>query len=71
MKKFLSILAIWVVLMLFFTFLFAAFLFDSQHIYRTSLVVSIVMSIITYLFEQQSDRIDVLEKRIKDLGGNK
>ncbi len=71
MKKFLSIWAIWIVLMLIFTFLFAAFLLDIQHIYRASFVVSIVMSIITYVFAQQSDRIDVLEKRIKDLEENK
>jgi hypothetical protein len=35
------------------------------------IVVSIVMSIITYIFAQQSDRIDVLENRIKDLEDNK
>jgi len=71
MKKFLSIWAGWAVLMYIFTFIFAAFLLDSQHIYRTSLVVSIVMSIITYIFAQQSDRIDVLENRIKDLEDKK
>jgi hypothetical protein len=29
------------------------------------------MSIVTYVYSGMSDRIDVLEKRIKDIEGNK
>jgi len=71
MKKFLSVWATWVVITYILAWLISIFLLNAQGIFRALLIVSLVMSIVTYVYTGMSDRIDVLEKRIKDIEGNK
>lgn len=71
MKKFLSVWATWIVIMYILAWLISAFLLNAQTIFRPLILVSFAMSIVTYVYSGMSDRIDVLEKRIKDIEGNK
>ena len=55
MKRFLSTLAVWAVLMLLGTFFFASFFWG--HIFRTALLLAVVFTIITLAFLEQDERI--------------
>lgn len=65
MKRFLSTLAIWAVLMLIATFFFAAFFWG--HVYRIALLLAAVCAVLTQAFLSQAERIDRLEERLKAL----
>ena len=65
MKRFLSTLAVWAVLMLLGTFFFASFFWG--HIFRTALLLAVVFTIITLAFLEQDERIGALEQRLKEL----
>jgi len=67
MKNFLFTVLIWMVGLTVFTFLLAAYFFDGQHIYRAMVLAALVFAVITHNFEQQSERIKTLEKRVEAL----
>ena len=65
MKRFLSTLAVWALLMLIFTFFAAAFFWG--HPYRLALLLAVVCTVLTLAFLAQSERVDALEERLKAL----
>ena len=71
MRKFLSVWVKWIIMMYILAWLVSAFLLNSQTVLKSLLLVSFIMSIVTYVYSGMSDRIDVLEKRIKALEGDK
>lgn len=75
MEKFFAVLVTWMLGMFLFAIMFLHYFLDSSQILRTFLIITfaigIAMSTITYLFDKQSKRIDMLEKRIIDLEVNK
>lgn len=71
MRKFLSVWVKWIIIMYILAWLVSAFLLNSQTVLKSLLLVSFIMSIVTYVYSGMSDRIDVLEKRIKALEGDK
>ena len=65
MKRFLSTLAVWAVLMLLGTFFFAHFFWG--HIFRTALLLAVVFTFITLAFLDQGERMDALAQRLREL----
>ena len=67
MKRFVSTLTIWLILVFLFTFFFAGYLLDPQHIYRAAAFLAVVLAVATELYTEQSRKIEGLEKRIQEL----
>ncbi len=67
MKNFFIILFIWIIIMLLFTFLFAWFFIDTQHLYRLPVLIAFIFSIITYAFYVQCEKIEKLNAKIDEL----
>ena len=67
MKHFFGLLLLWIVILAVFTFLFAAFFFDPQYIYRAVLPTAFVFAAITYGFETQTQKIKTLEQRVAEM----
>ena len=67
MKNFLSMVVLWIVAMLIFTFLFGWFFIDVQHFYRLPILIAVIFAAISVLFMKQSEKIEELEERITSL----
>jgi ABC-type transport system involved in cytochrome c biogenesis permease subunit len=75
MKKSLIVLVTWVLVMYLFGIMFLHYFLDRSYTLRTYFIIvfaiGIAISVITYVFEKQSNRIEMLENRIKDLEVNR
>lgn len=71
MKDFLKILAMWIVLMFIGLFFLGDFFLSGRHVYGATLVLSLVLSLVpatvSYIFYRQSEELDRLRERVKNL----
>ena len=66
MKQFFSIFFIWIIAVFLGAFLVGSF-FAKQYIYAILVIVALVMTILTNILVEQSDKIAQLNKRLEDL----
>lgn len=66
MKRFVEILAVWLVVMLVGTFLFGALILDGS-VYLPAVLLAVVFAVLTWALSRMSDQIDALEKRLSAL----
>lgn len=67
MKDFLKILAMWIVLMFIGLFFLGDFFLSGRHVYGATLVLSLVPATVSYIFYRQSEELDRLRERVKNL----